>query len=233
MPPAKASAWSGPTPRGGRRRAPTSLARLREAPDVDAREQRERRRAPAGSANQCRCGWPELLLDTHGIVAMRCPPVTGAAPALEPCSSTCSPRRCAGPAARPPPAARAALPRLPARAALPGAGARRALRPGGLGAGRLRRPRRRPRQGPQVPRRDPHRAGHGRSDRGQRARQALLAGDAGAGAAPPGPAARSALQPGGPDRLGASRRAPGWRWPTACAAPGPTEGRSAAAVPRV
>ena len=34
----------------------------------------------SGSENQWSCGWPELSLDTHGIVAMACPPVARLAP---------------------------------------------------------------------------------------------------------------------------------------------------------
>ena len=103
-------------------RPPGLLARLREAPDVDAREQRQRHEHQrVGEPVQLRVA---RVVTRHARDCRNERPhaVTRLAPTLVPCSSTCSHRRCAGPAARP--AARGA-----GRCAAPAAASLRFLGP--------------------------------------------------------------------------------------------------------
>ena len=119
------------------------LARLREAPDVDARRTARAGRAPAGRRASAGADGPSCHSTRTGLSQSGIPPVTRPAPSrlavlldlLVP--PLCWSLRRAGPPRR------SALPRLPALAALPAGGAgRRSAGLDAVGAGRLRRARR-------------------------------------------------------------------------------------------
>ena len=102
-PPAKASACKRPSapppPRPPASRAPCAPAR---SATCRCRRAARAARAPAGSANQCSCGWPDACHRHARDCRNGVPTRNTSMRRRDPCCSTCSPRRCAGPAARPP-----------------------------------------------------------------------------------------------------------------------------------